>query len=176
VPPGGSVGSFESCCLRRPSFELLHISCGGAGDGYPPRLHGLRNLPEQFDRQQTVVEAGALHLHIVGKAELAPEVSRGNPSVKKFAARIRGLAAFDRDHIVLGGDGNFLRREAGNRKRNLVAVFVEPFDVVGRVVVLASALGHFGKVKKAVETDGRTPQGREVVSAHSQILQRARWV
>jgi hypothetical protein len=61
--------------------------------------------------------------------------------VKKFAARIRGLAAFDRDYIVLGGDRNLLRGEAGNRKRNLVAVFVEPFDVVGRVVVLASALG-----------------------------------
>ena len=99
----------ENWCLRRPSFELLHISCGGAGDGYPPRLHGLGNLPEQFDRQQTVVEAGALHLHIVGKAELAPEVSPGNPLVKKFAARNRGLAASDRDHIVLGGDGDLDR-------------------------------------------------------------------
>jgi hypothetical protein len=39
---------------------------------------------------------------------------------------------------VLGGYGNFLRREAGDCKRNLVAVVVEPFDVVGRVVVLAA--------------------------------------
>src|SRR6185369_16378177 len=44
------------------------------------------------------------------------------------------------------------------------------------VVILAGPLAHFREVKKAVEADGRAPQGREVVSAHSQILQRARWL
>ena len=34
----------------------------------------------------------------------------------------------------------------------------------------------FREVEKAVETDGRAPEGREVVSAHIQILQRAKWL
>ena len=66
--------------------------------------------------------------------------------------------------------------EARYRQRNLVAVLSQPFDVVGRVVVLAGPLGHFREVEKAIEANGRTPQGRKVVIAHSQILQRASWL
>ena len=42
--------------------------------------------------------------------------------------------------------------------------------------VLPGALGGLNEVEKAVETNGRAPKGREVVGAHSQILQRAKWV
>jgi hypothetical protein len=42
--------------------------------------------------------------------------------------------------------------------------------------LLASALGGHNEVGKANETDGRTPERREVATAHSQILQRAKWV
>jgi hypothetical protein len=115
--------SVRDCSDRRCEAERQRKN-GCASDGYPPRLHGLGNLPEQFDRQQTVVEAGALHLHVVGKAELAPEVSPENPLVKKFAAGIRGLSAFDRDHIVLGGDGDFLRGEAGGFPCNVLVADV----------------------------------------------------
>src|SRR5205823_2376935 len=94
----------------------------------------------------------------------------------EFALGIFGLVALNGDHVLFGRDRNIIRRETGHRQRYLVAVFGQPFDVVGRVIVLADALGHFREVEEAVEADGRTPQGREVVAAHSQILLRAKWL
>ncbi len=67
-------------------------------------------------------------------------------------------------------------REAGDRQRDLVAVFGQPFDVVGRIAFVGGPLGRLDKVEQTIETDGRSEEGREVISAHSQILQRARWV
>lgn len=37
-------------------------------------------------------------------------------------------------------------------------------------------LGHFREIKEAVDANGRAPQGREVVSAHKNPLQRASWL
>src|ERR1700745_1047738 len=37
-------------------------------------------------------------------------------------------------------------------------------------------LGFVEELEKTVEANGRTPQGSEVVSPHSQVLLRARWV
>src|SRR3954447_5058413 len=40
----------------RFGFELMDVVRGrSAVDGYPPRLHGFGNLPDQFDLEQTVV-------------------------------------------------------------------------------------------------------------------------
>lgn len=35
----------------------------------------------------------------------------------------------------------------------------QPSNIVGRIIVLAGALGSFSKVEKAVETNARTPKG-----------------
>src|SRR6476620_9570550 len=107
---------------------------------------------------------------------LALEGTCRNTPVKVFTLGLLGLAAFDGNHVIFGRHRNLVRRKPGHRQRNLIAVVGEPFDIVGRVVILASALGDLGKVEKAVEANGRTPQGREVISAHSQILQRAKWL
>jgi len=66
--------------------------------------------------------------------------------------------------------------ETRNRQRDLVAVVGQAFDVVGRITFVRGPLGRLGEVEQSIETDGRSEQGREVISAHSQILQRARWV
>jgi hypothetical protein len=51
---------------------------------------------------------------------------------------------------LLGRDRNVVGREAGYCQYNLVAVVGQPFDVVGRIVVLGSPLGGFREVKEAV--------------------------
>ena len=97
-------------------------------------------------------------------------------AVEVFAFGLFRLVALDRHDVLLGCNRDFVRREASHRQRNLISVVAKSFDVVGRVVVLGCALGGFREVEKAVETDGRTPERREVISAHSQILQRAKWL
>ena len=110
--------------------------------------------------QQPVVERGVLDLDVVGQVELPLEVPGRDTAVQELALGLFRLVAFDRHDVLLGRDRDFVGREAGHRQRDLVAVFAEPFDVVGRIVVLASALGgHFREVEKAVEADGRTPEG-----------------
>src|SRR3954447_16712735 len=98
--------------------------------------------------------------------------------MQKLALLPFGLAAFDRQHVLFGGDGDFIRRKASQRQRDLVAVLSEPLDVAGWVVVVAAAvLRRVNEIEEAVKSDGRPPQGCEVVSSpHSQILHRARWV
>ena len=130
-----------------------------AFDGDPSRLHGLRDFPDQLDLQQAVVERSILDQDVVGQVELPLEVPGRDTAVQVLAVRLFGLVAFDRHDVLLGGDRNFVGREAGHRERDLVAVFAEPFDVIGRIVVLASVLGsRLGEVEKAIEADGRTPE------------------
>ena len=79
----------------------------------------------------------------------------------------------DVDVLVLvqpGEDLHLVGGEARHRQRYLVAIVRKPFDIVGRVVVLAGALRRFREVEEAIEADGRTPQGCKIVVAHSQIL------
>jgi hypothetical protein len=52
-------------------------------------------------------------------------------SIKELALGLFGLAALDGDDVLLGGDRDFFGRETGDRQSDLVAVFGEPFDVVG---------------------------------------------
>jgi hypothetical protein len=83
--------------------------------------------------------------------------------------------------ISLGERGANRRRlpESGktyHSQRDLVAVLGQPFDVVGRITFVRGPLGRLGEVEQAIETDGRSEEGKEVISANSQILQRARWL
>jgi hypothetical protein len=138
----------------RRGFELMDVA---AVDGDPPRLHGLGDLPDQFDLQQAVVERGVLDLNVVSQVELPLELPGRDAAVQEFALGLIGLVAFDRHDVLLGRDRDFVGREAGHRQRDLVPVFADTFDVVGRVVVLRRALGGFREVEKAVETDGDRP-------------------
>ena len=82
----------------------MHVGLRRAVDGDPPRLHGLGNLPDQFDLQQTVVEGRVLNLNVVGQVELAFEVPGRDTPVKELALGFLGLAAFDGDDVLLCGD------------------------------------------------------------------------
>src|ERR1700730_14444821 len=96
--------------------------------------------------------------------------------VKELALGLFGLAAFDGDDVLLGSDRDFVGRETRHSQRDLVAVLSQSFDVVGRITFVRGPLGRLDKVEQAIETDGRSKEGREIISAHSQSLQRARWV
>src|SRR5215208_5048907 len=65
------AGPPQSICSSRLAFELMDVA---AIDGDLPRLHGLGNLPNQFDLQLPVVEGGVLDLDVVGQVELPLEV------------------------------------------------------------------------------------------------------
>src|ERR1700733_3561655 len=158
------------------AFKLMHVAGRRPIDGNSPRLHRLGDFADQFDFEQTILECGALHLNVVSQVELPFEGPRGNTPIEIFALGLVCPVALDRDHVLLGRKRDLVGRKAGKRKLNLVAVLAEPFDVVGGIVVLAGTLCRFNEVEKAIETDGRAPKRREVISAHSQILQRAKWI
>src|SRR5436190_22320675 len=88
--------------LRRLRLDLLNAARRRAVDRDAARLHRLRDFPEQFDPQQAILERRALHLHMVGKAELALEGARGDALIEIFALALVGLAAFDRHRVLLG--------------------------------------------------------------------------
>jgi hypothetical protein len=88
-----------------------------------------------------------LTLDIVGQVELAFEVARRDAPIKKLALGFLGFAAFDADDVLLCSDGDFVRRETRDRQRDLVTVFGQPFDVIGRIAFLDTALGSLGEVE-----------------------------
>src|SRR3954452_23054295 len=55
------------------ALELMHGGGRRAVDGNSPRFHRLRNFPDQFDLEKTVLERCVLHLNIVGQVELPLE-------------------------------------------------------------------------------------------------------
>src|SRR5690349_12741487 len=85
------------------------------------------------------------------------------------------LAAFEREDVLLDRQCHLVRREAGERDRNLEAVLVETFDVIGGIALFGGPLDVVENIEKAVEPDGRPPEGSPIIP-HSQILLGARWI
>ena len=88
-----------------------------------------------------------LDLDVVGQVELPLEVAGRDAAIQELALGFLGLAAFDGDDVLLCSDRDFIGRETRNRQRDLVTVFREAFDVVGRVAFLGAALGGLGEVE-----------------------------
>jgi hypothetical protein len=89
---------------------------------------------------RAVLEPGTLDLDMVGERALALEVTGRDAAIQELALGFAGLAAFNGDDVMLDGDRDFIGRETRDRQRDLVAVFGEPFDVVGWVRARTLAL------------------------------------
>jgi hypothetical protein len=127
-------------CFRsgRLGLDLLDVGRRRTVDRDPTRLHRLRDFADQFDLQQAIVKRRTLDLDIVGQVELTLERPRRDALLEEFVLLLFGLAAFDRQHVLLGGDGDLVGREACQRQGYLVPVLAKPLDVAGRVIVLAA--------------------------------------
>src|ERR1700749_4317699 len=151
------------------------MGCTDLADRDAARLHCFRNFAHEVDDEAAVLEAGTLGLDMVGQCELAPEGTRRNAAMQEDLLFLLALAAFKRQHILLDGERDLVLRESGQSHRNSEAVLVETLDVVGGIARFGSPLDLVENVKKAVEADGRPPQGSPIIP-HSQILLRASWV
>src|SRR5438034_11604539 len=81
-------------------FYLLALGGSVAGfDRDPAWLHRLRHLTHQVDLQEPVLERGALHLNVVGQAELTPERAAGDALVEILVLTLPTLTAF-REHVL----------------------------------------------------------------------------
>src|SRR6185312_15586031 len=156
-------------------FDLGHVARGGAADRNAARLHRFGDFPLQLDDEQAVLEAGALDLDVVGQRELTLEVARRDATMQEGPLLLLALAAFERQHVLLDRESDFIVRKSGDRHRDLEAVLVETFDVVGGIALFGGPLDLVENVEKAVEPDGRPPQGSPIIP-HIQILLGARWV
>src|SRR5215213_598028 len=75
----GETSSASGLLRRLLLLDLFVVFRGRAvADCDLSRLHRLGDLAHQLDLQQAVVEACALHLHVISKAEGAAELPRRN--------------------------------------------------------------------------------------------------
>ena len=72
-------------------FELMQVVRRCAVDGDLPRLHGLGDLPDQFDLEQAIVERRALDLDVVGQVELPLERPGRDAAIEVVAFGLVGL-------------------------------------------------------------------------------------
>ena len=120
-------------------------------------------LPHELDFKQAVVERSTLDLDVVFEIELALEGSRRDALIQErmIGAALGlpiGLAAGDRQLVLLSSDCDLLRREAGDRQRNPIAILTGTDDVVGGIVVLAvQPLGVVDEIEQAIEADAGPP-------------------
>ena len=99
-------------------------------------LHRLRDLADEVDVEQAVLEACAGDLDMVGKLEAALEGAGGDAAVEHLAAALLLLfllLALDRQDVLLGLDVEVALAEAGDRQGHAVGVLAGALDVVGRV-------------------------------------------
>jgi hypothetical protein len=68
---------------------------------------------------------------VVGESELALEVARRDAAMQEGFAFLVALPALESQDVLLDRQFNLIRLESGERDRNLEAVLVEAFDVVG---------------------------------------------
>jgi len=105
-----------------------------------------------------------LDAHEVGELETALEGARRNAAIQQLtllALGRRRLAADNGQHILLCGDVDFARLEAGDGHRDAEMVVGDLFDVERRIIFGARTAG-LQEIEQAVETDGRTAIGGPV--------------
>jgi len=129
--PRGSHRYQAASWLSGLALDLLDLPAACARDGDAPRLHGLGNLALKLDDQQTILEASALDLDVVGQGELALEVAGRDAAMQESPLFLVALAALERQYVLLDRQIDLVRLETGERDGNLEAVLVEAFDVVG---------------------------------------------
>src|SRR5258707_11748655 len=115
----------NTCRSGDLGLDLADVGRGLTGDRDTARLPRLRDFADQFDLQQTVVKRSALDLDMIGQVEPTLERPRRDALVKEFALRLLGLAAFDRQHVLLGGNGDLVGRKSRNRQGYLIAVLAD---------------------------------------------------
>ncbi len=105
---------------------------------------------------------------MVGQREAALERAGRNAAVDVIRAAVLALLALlaaDDQHVLLGGDVDLVRLEAGDRQLDAIIVVAKLDQVERRIIFLALAgaavLEH---VEQPVEADGGAPIGRKVES------------
>jgi hypothetical protein len=124
--------------------------------------------------QQSILEARALDLDVVGKLEDALKSARGDALIEHFAVLLflRLFGALDRQRVFFRFDRQVFLAETGDRDCDAVVVLTSPLDVVGRIA--RSCLESIKHGKEPVETDGGTVKGSKIESSHgiSSIVER----
>jgi len=142
------------------------------------RFQGLGNLANEIDRQETVLQIGAIHPDMIGKLEPVFERAAGNAAMQiTFRGRLLLLAGYGQQ-VGLEGDIEIALLETRYRDRDAIAVIAGLDDVLGRPVAdRAGALGVFEEIEDPVEADARAEKRCVVVRCcHSHILLEATWV
>src|SRR5262245_8326261 len=148
-------GAVVSLRLALGRLGLDNLGLGLAiADRDLARLFRRRDFAHEIDVQQSVLEARALDLHMVGKLEDALEGASGNALIEHFAVLffLSLLGALDRQGVFFRFDREFVLAEAGNRDSDAVIVLTSPLDVVGRVAW--SGLESIEHGKEPIEADG----------------------
>ena len=127
--------------LRR-GFGVDHLRLGVAvADRDLARLLGLGDFAHEIDVQQSVLEARALDLDMVGELEDALERARRDALVEHLAVLLflGLLGALDRQRVLFRLDRQVVLAEAGDRDGDAVLVLAGPLDVVGRIARRATS-------------------------------------
>src|SRR6185369_3415905 len=166
---GAGAGLFGMAGARLRGRHLLCLGCLGGADGDGAGLEPLRDVADQLDMEQAVLEVGALHLDVVGELEAPLEVARGDAAVQVLALLVvRLLGAGDGERLLLEVDADLVLGEARHRHRDAVVVLAKPLDVVGRIAGRGLVKpGHrVEQVEKPVEADGGAIEGSKIDGSH----------
>src|SRR5262249_5307329 len=121
------------------------------------RLLGLWDLAHQVDVQETVLEACALHLNVIGKLEHPLEGPRRDALIEHVTALlffVRVPFAADRERVLFRHDRELRLIKAGNGYRHAISVLAGPLDIVGRITGRCAIEALIEHRKQTVEADG----------------------
>ncbi|CVI63557.1 hypothetical protein AGR9A_Lc40478 [Agrobacterium salinitolerans str. Hayward 0363] len=161
---------------RNLGFYGLRRICAVGRDRNAARLHGFRNIADEIDVEEAVLQGSGLDLDMVGKLEATLESARGDTAIKKLPFRgflIRGFLGFHSQRIGAGFDAEFVLIETGDGHGDAIGVLAGPLDIVGRI-----GLGLFGLAEsvkhreKTVEADGGTIEGGKINVTHGVLLKK----
>src|SRR5690606_37638684 len=124
-------------------------------DAYLLGFHGLGHFAYEVDHQQAVRQVGLIHAHEVRELEATFEAAVGDADMEHVAVRsLLALAALDRQQVLLRGDLEIVRAEAGYRQRDAIAVLAAALDVERGVVVARIARLALEQIEQAIEANG----------------------
>lgn len=95
-----------------PGFDLCDVARTDVADRDAARLHRLGDLPLQVDDEQTILEAGALDLDMLGERKLALDIARRDAAMQVSLLFLLALAALEGQDVLLDRQRDLVRRES----------------------------------------------------------------
>src|SRR4029077_17330249 len=121
----------------------------------------LRNLSQEIDQKETILQSRAVDANVVRELEAAGEGAVGNAAMEEFTSGLARSFGGDAEKVLLNNDFDFVGGKTRDRESDAVGIRTGLRNVVGRIVVDRFIGAVDERIQQPIEANGGAVEGYE---------------